>query len=395
MPRLVNKPPSYRLHKADGRAVVTINGRDIFLGKHGTPESRAEYDRVVGEYLANGRRLAGTERGAPADPSVNGVLLAFWRHAEAHYRHADGTPTGELDNYRDALGPLRRLFGTTPARDFGPLKLKAVRDAMVESGLARTTVNRRVGRVVRVFRFGVENELVPAAVYHALKAVPGLQKGRTAAREPEAVKPVPEADVDAVRPYVSRQVWTMVQLQKLTGMRPGEVVIMRTCDVDRTGPVWFYRPARHKTERHGRSRQVALGPRAQEVLKPWLRADPGAFLFSPREAMAEFRAGQRRDRTTRLYPPQRDRKPKRDPKRVLGDHYSTRTYNHAVRGGCRKAGVPHWHPNQIRHAVATKIRATHDLDAARAVLGHSDSKTSEIYAERDREQAARVMREIG
>jgi site-specific recombinase XerD len=57
--------------------------------------------------------------------------------------------------------------------------------------------------------------------------------------------------------------------------------------------------------------------------------------------------------------------------------------------------VAAWHPNQLRHAAATKIRRSYDLDTARAVLGHADPKTTEIYAERDREQAARVMREIG
>jgi integrase len=187
----------------------------------------------------------------------------------------------------------------------------------------------------------------------------------------------------------------MVQLQRLAGMRPGEVVLMRTCDVDRGGEVWFYTPGTHKTAHHGRSRRIALGPRAQEILKSWLRPDPEEFLFAPREAMAEFRAEQRRRRTTPLYPSQAARPRKPNPKQAPGDRYSARTYNHAIRYGCARAGVPPWHPNQLRHAAATRIRQTYDLDAARAVLGHSDLKTSEVYAERDRERAARVMREIG
>ena len=40
--------PSYRLHKPTGRAVVTIDGRDHYLGKHGTPESLRHY-RVLME----------------------------------------------------------------------------------------------------------------------------------------------------------------------------------------------------------------------------------------------------------------------------------------------------------------------------------------------------------
>ena len=49
--------PSYRRHKPTGQAVVTINGQDIYLGKWNTAASRAEYDRLIAEFLANGRQL--------------------------------------------------------------------------------------------------------------------------------------------------------------------------------------------------------------------------------------------------------------------------------------------------------------------------------------------------
>ena len=48
---------------------------------------------------------------------------------------------------------------------------------------------------------------------------------------------MPEADVEAIQPFVARQVWAMVQLQRLTGMRPGEVCRMRMCDLDISGAV--------------------------------------------------------------------------------------------------------------------------------------------------------------
>ena len=56
MPR-TTKPPAYRLYRRTGQAVVTLNGRDHYLGPHGTKTSRDAYDRFVGEWLANGRRL--------------------------------------------------------------------------------------------------------------------------------------------------------------------------------------------------------------------------------------------------------------------------------------------------------------------------------------------------
>src|SRR5262249_38697278 len=144
--------------------------------------------------------------------------------------------------------PLRLQYGTTLARDFGPLALKGVRQAMISAGLCRTEVNRRCRIVVRCFKWAVENELVPPSVHHGLRAVSGLKKGRSEAREREPVRPVPEAFVEAVRPFVSRQVWAMIELQRLTGARPGEITVMRALDLDTSGRVWVYTPAGHKTE---------------------------------------------------------------------------------------------------------------------------------------------------
>jgi integrase len=404
MPRRSTLQPKYRHYKPKDLAVVRLDGRDVYLGKYGSPESRTLYHRLVAEWLA--RKAAGPEedrpgapefaREEPVSPTVGELIAAFWtQHAEGHYRHADGTSTGELDNFRDSLRPLRRLYGAFPAAEFGPKALKAVRQAMIDAGLARTTINQRVGRIVHLFKWGVEQELIPPAVHLALKAVAGLKRCRTAAREPAPVRPVPEAEIEAIRPHVSRQVWTMVQLQLLTGMRPGEVIRMRTGDLDRGGPVWIYTPEGHKTEHHDRRRRIFLGPRAQEVLRPWLRSDPAAYLFSPAEAMAEFRAMQRRNRTTPLYPSQRARRPKADPKRRLGARYSPRTYYHAIQYGCARAGISPWHPHQLRHNTATELRRRFGLDVSRVVLGHTSAQTAEIYAELDEARAAEAMGAVG
>ncbi|WP_422931508.1 hypothetical protein [Singulisphaera sp. PoT] len=69
----------------------------------------------------------------------------------------------------------------------------------------------------------------------------------------------------------------MIELQRLTGMRPGEVTIMRARDVDMSWNVWAYAPGRHKTQHHEKGRTIYLGPKAQEVLRPWLTPDPSAI----------------------------------------------------------------------------------------------------------------------
>lgn len=177
---------------------------------------------------------------------------------------------------------------------------------MIKADLCRREVNKRVGRIVRMFKWGVENEFVPAMIHHALSQVRGLARGRSPARESEPVRPVFDAHVDAVKPFVGRQVWAMIRVQRLTGMRPGEVCIMRASDIDQSGANWIYRPGSHKTEHHGHERKVFLDPKVQDVLKPWLRPDrPDAFLFSPQDELAERSATRRASRKTRVQPSHR------------------------------------------------------------------------------------------
>ena len=211
----------------------------------------------------------------------------------------------------------------------------------------------------------------------ALRTVSGLRKGRSAAREKPPVGPVADADVEAVRPHVSRQVWAMIELQRLTGMRPGEVVLMRTGDLDMGGDVWVYTPSRHKTEHHGKTREVFIGPRGQEVLRPWLKADREAYLFSPAEAMQERRAELRARRKTRVQPSQPDRSKAR-PRKAPGVRYTVASYRKAIQAACRKAGVASWHPHQLRHSAATEIRKRFGLEASRVILGHEDVRATQI-----------------
>src|SRR5262245_181686 len=98
----------------------------------------------------------------------------------------------------------------------------------------------------------------------------------------------------------------MVELQRLTAMRPGEVTLMRTGDLDVSGRIWVYTPAAHKMEHTGRSRIIQLGPRAQEVLRPWLRPNLGEYLFQPREAEGERLAERKARRVTPMTPSQRN-----------------------------------------------------------------------------------------
>jgi integrase len=316
--------PKSTQHKASGQAVVRLAGRDLYLGPWRSKAARIEYDRLVAEWLAAGRRAVDPHAGGI---TVTELIAGFWEHAKAYYRHPDGTQTTEIFCFRDALRPLRRLYGHTPVDSFGPLALKAVRQAMADDGLCRTNINRRIGRVKRVFKWGTENELVPPSVFHGLQAVSGLKAGRSGVRESEPVKPVPEELVEAALPLVARQVAAMARLQLLTGMRPGEVVLLRGVDLDTTGKLWTYRPVRHKTQYLGHERAVFFGPRAQDVIKPFLKTDLNAYLFSPTEAEAERRERRHQQRKT---PMNCGNAPgtnvKRKPKKQPLDRYTVGSY---------------------------------------------------------------------
>jgi hypothetical protein len=209
MPRLVNRLPTYRKHKASGQAIVTLSGHDHYLGPYGTKTSKANYDRLCGEYLTSGGVVEASD-----EIAIVQLLAAFWKHAQEHY----GKDSTEPHNYSTLIKRLRKAYGNTLVCEFGPMRMKAFRQSLIDAKLSRTSINHVINRLRRIFKWGVENELVPPSVYDALKCVTGLQFGRSKARETEPVKPIADWAVDATLPYCSPQVATMISLQRLPDM---------------------------------------------------------------------------------------------------------------------------------------------------------------------------------
>jgi len=395
MPR-TKIPPKYRLHKARGCAVVTIYGRNHYLGPYGSPESHEKYARLIAYWQANGQAHAKcVSQPTNGNLSVSELILRYLQFASQYYVK-NGRPTGEINNIRGAVVKLKELYGRTLSGEFGPESLEIVQQAMISPKLARTTINNRVSRIKRMFRWAARKGLVPPGTYHGLLAVEGLKRGRTPARETKPVSTVPDETIKATLPHLNGHVRAMVQVQELSGMRPQDIRNMRTGDIEMTGDVWIFKPWTHKNEHHGQVRQVAIGPKAQAILKPFLKADrPLAYIFSPREASTAVGAERASRRKTRRTPSQLARKPKPSPKRQPGDLYNKNAYARAVARACRQAGVTPWHPHQLRHNCATKVCRLYGLDGAMAVLGHKIGIVTEIYAERDLQKAIEIMREIG
>jgi integrase len=431
MQRRRTRQPSYCLHKATGQAYVTLNGKEHYLGPFDTPESKDAYDSLIAQWLAGGRTLPQGPASpaevkadpapapAPAGPSVKAIILAYLEHAERHYRGPDGKPTDELKNLVDALRPVRRLFGNSPAAEFGALALRAVREEMIRSGLARKTINARIHRIRRCFRWAVSVEQISPEVIQKLDTIEALAPGRSDAPETDPIEPVPLAVVEATLPHLNRVVAAMVRIQLLTGCRAGEVMSMRGRDLTPGEPNWEYRPEHHKGAWRGKKRVILLGPQAQAVVKEFLKPDLEAFLFDPRDVVAELherRTGRRKSRPT---PSEISRRCPGKPGAGRSHHYDRRTYRQAVIRGCDRA-FPHptlagkrkltalqrrelkgwqkerrWSPLQLRHTRGTEVRSRYGLEGAQCHLGHSKADITEVYAQRDSALAQRIAAEIG
>ena len=427
-PSAATTPAYYRQKRKIGSdvAYVEIDHQRFYLGPYDTAESRERYHKLIAEWEASGRFIAAE----PDEITVMEIANQYLKYAKGYYVK-NGHVTSEPENIRLALRPVLELYGSALATEFGPRALKAVRENMISRGWVRTYINRHVDRIKRMFRWAVCEEMVSPSVDHGLRAVPGLRRGRSAALESERVKPAPIELVEATKKHVARQVEAMIDLQLLTGARPGEVVLMRPCDLDRSRPVWVFRPKEHKTEHHGNERLVFIGPKAQEIIEPFLQRPAEAFCFSPLEAERERYQMLSDNRSTPMNKGNHaSGVDLADSKRRLNNRYTTGSYRRAIVRGIEKAfplpeSLPKqgkdqsqeewieamteeqqsdylawrdrywWHPHQLRHNAATIARRADGLETAQVFLGHSKADVTQIYAERDMERAMGVAMKIG
>jgi len=387
--------PSYRLHKASGQAVVVLHGKTFYLGQYKSKESRAMYNDIIADYLTNDCRLPPTR--CQKEITIEELAVKFLEWAEGYYIDPDGNPTPSFNQCQYALEPFIHHYGRNSVSEFGPLSLMFIRDQWVKRGLARKTINQWCTTIKRAVKWGVAYELVEPEIFQALDAFENLKAGRTKAPEYNPVEPIDDETVDKTLPELPPVIADMVKIQRLAGLRPQDVCNMRACDIDRRGDPWIYRPFKHKTQYRGKVRILAIGPRAQAILLPYLerKADsPEFFLFSPKDSVQIINQEKRVRRKTKVQPSQRNRR-KAKPKRTPHEQYTKDSYNRAIRRACIRLDIDIWSPNQLRHSAGTEIRDKYGLEYAQAVLGHSNAKTTEIYAAVNFEKAARVAREIG
>ncbi len=209
-------------------------------------------------------------------------------------------------------------------------------------------------------------------VYQDLAAVSGLRKGPI----PGARSPTRGAGADdvfqATLPYLPTIVADMARLARLTGMRPTEVCIMRPCDVDTSGAVGCTIPSGTRPSTTG-GRVVYIGPKGQDVLRPYLLAVPMTIASARRiPSAAAWPSCTQREHAVVAAATGRAQTARRQPKRAAGERYTKDSLNRRSRGPIAKANVqreqegldplPHWSTNRLRHAAATDIRRQFGLE---------------------------------
>lgn len=261
--------------------------RVYFPGEHNSTESREAYHRALAEWESQNRKtpvaiVSATRQ--TTGPSIAEVLRDYWRHIQIEHVNS----VSAQDHVRQAVRPLNRLFGTTPAAAFTLRDLETVRAEFIKAGNCRTTINGRVQILISMFKWAAGRGLVPKSVRDDIRDIEPIKRGRYGVREGRKVRPVPREVVETVRPYLARQVAAMIDLQLLTGARPGEVVGLRWCDLDTSEPVWSARLAEHKNAHRGMERVILLSPEAQALIARF-RFGKGDHdpLFSPRDAERE------------------------------------------------------------------------------------------------------------
>lgn len=297
------------------------------------------------------------------DPSTAGVAAPHERvslkdlralylvHAERHYRRRSGAPTREHLNMRAVLDRFAAFAGEiNPAEKVNRHQVRAWLDQLAAEKLTRPYVNACLSRLRRWLRWAADLDYVPIRVVEELRLVRPLQPFRSDATEPTPARP-PELDaIDRAIAAAAPPARHVLQLLRLTGARPGELLELSNAEVHLDDQPRLT-PLQHKCAHHGHHRVIPLCPAAAAVVQRYARPlcplDP---LFVSRR--------------------------RRGPLSIEG----LRT---AWLRACRRAGVARCELYDIRRRTARHVRRELGLDAAQALLGHSHASTTEVYAPLD------------
>jgi integrase len=411
--------PRPTVHKRTGYARLRLGGKEYWLGPAGSQEADQRYAQHLAAWAASGCKSAELPPPQAAQPAatspmpatapaptpitlaathstpvmtVGGLMLRYLASIKGNKTAEELRGCSKWWNARVVANALETRRAV-PLDRFGPKMLKDVQSELAsrpkkqrQDGeavmLTRYMVNRTIKEIVAMFAWAVGEELVPADRLVSLRCVKSLRAGESLARESVPVSPVSDNDIEAILPHLPPVVADLVRFARLTAVRPSEACRLRTADID-TGdnlpaPRWTLE--KHKTAHKGKVREIAIGPRARQIIERWAAGK------SPTDPV--FATGDLGRARTSGTIAKRKRRTKRNA-------FTSTDIRKDIAAACRAAGLPTWTTYQLRHAGLSDVRRKMGLEAAQAHGGHATAKMTEHYARLTFQDAARVALKIG
>lgn len=351
-------------------------GKRTYFGHYGTKECESAYRKWLSHLTeVHIENVPHTSTGTLADLALLYLMDVKKRTSEENY----------VIIYH-ALERLWNSLGSDPPSSLSVVKVQRLIEDMANGTYlhggkvkrySRTYVNKTLKIIKRFVSWGHLHGHISAESWSRLQVYEGIRRNETKARELPKRLGVPLAIVRASLPQMPKMVGTMVRIQYLCGMRPQDICSIRPVDIDQTGEVWIYCPAEHKNTHRGLGLMKAIPKAAQELLRENWPATSVDYFFSPKASILSVRKVTDRDVLARL-----------------GDKYHPSSYYKSVRKAAEKAEVPLWGPNQLRHSIATYLKAKFDQETAQYYLGHTAISTTDIYARRAEEKLKEVANQI-
>ena len=343
--------------------------------------------------------------------TVGELLDKYFAYAEKTTR-----PTRSKKDHTD-LEFTRRVqrflepYHSWPVSDFGPDELLAVQKTLVEyeyvSGktkkrYTRAGINGVIKWIRRIWKWGMGRQLITPEQVQGLEEVRPLRMGDTEAPDNHKRARVVEEDFWKVVKAVNSIVGDMLQLIWYTAMRPYEVCDMRPFDILCDDPdCWLYIPGRdqtpvgrHKTTRFGRVKVIPLTLKCQKILKPRIKDfSSKEYIFSPKEAVQEFLEKRSANRKIPLSYGNRPGTNRKKHSIVKpGEQYNHHALRNACKRGCQRAGVEVFVPYDLRRTKATGTRSILGKEAAKVLLGHTTTDTTDIYLLDEVQEAIKIAK---
>ena len=342
--------------------------QETLPGEYESAESRAAYEKSLAHFIVHGTPPPGVnwkpQNEQPAEiETATGCCTVdqLWAHFERDRLPDYSYP--EICLFRSAMKRLRVRYGDRPVDTIGKRELREARQLFLAAGNCRKTINSQVYRIRVIFTWGQEEELVPDEIPAKLLALRPLKPGQAPENDP--VVAVPMDVVEATKEHLPQEAIDLIDVLYRSGARGGELYRLRVGDINqKSDDVWTYDMRQHKTTRFGHDRSVKFGPHCIEIL----------------ERLVEGR----KDADTVF-----ERRP--------GKAWTRSMFCHLIARVCKRHGIPHWHPHQLRHAAGTHVfnQPGGSVAAAQAFLGHHRASTTEIYIRPEHDLAEELARKFG